>query len=352
MTPLSPRAPRPPTRDPTPTYKTRYAASSRSGASDRSSDRRFRTPLSALLTVYQQTLPLCANVLTRPDIDRSRTTRKPALGGSLFSSTSTPPELKSVEPLATAVQKADLNAKPAIAAANQDYQKLTNPNNAIPTPPVHAAGLAALVKKLAVAESAVADGIKARQALISGLEKLLETNRAKLVQEDVQLADLTTRKDAIDSRKREVEKAIMNGMSAADTNKISAAPLPGLAQESHDRPDVEELTPPPVESFTPVGSPRQDAQEIPDHVTAEPLVPYFESHTTPALSAAAGVPNAIDAAELLRTIGQVRPEDFGAYGQGTLKKRKMSRSAAEDEFAAFAGDDDVNGIDSNLGDLI
>lgn len=287
--------------------------------------------------------------LIRADIDRSRTTRKPALGGSLFSSNSTPPELKPVEPLATAVQKAELNAKPAIATANQDYEKLTNPNNPIPTPPVHAAGLAALVKKLAVAESAVADGIKARQALIAGLEKLLDTNKAKLGQEEVQLADLTTRKEAIDSRKREVETAIMNGMSAADTNKISAAPLPGLVQQSHERPDVEELTPPPVESFTPVGSPRAAPSDAHDLASQAPsFEPLAGSAPAPALTVA----NTINAAELLRSI-QARPEEFnGTYGQGTFKKRKMSRSAAEDEFAAFAGDDDVNGIDSNLGDLI
>ena len=347
----SPRAPQPPTRGRARTYKTRFAVSSRCGASDRSSDRRFKTRLSALLTVSHQVLPCSGSVLTHADIDRSRTTRKPALGGSLFSSTSTPPELKPVESLATAVQKADLNAKPALATANQDYEKLTNPNNAIPTPPVHAAGLAALVKKLAVAESAVADGIKARQALLSGLEKLLETNRLKLGQEEVQLADLAARKGAIDSRKREVETAIMNGMSAADTNKISAAPLPGLTQSPHSRPDVEELTPPPVESFTPVGSPRQDGPEVPDQVSGEPSAHHYASYPAPA--PIVGAPNAIDAAELLRSIGQVRPDEFGgAYGQGTFKKRKMSRSAAEDEFAAFAGDDDVNGIDSNLGDLI
>jgi regulator of Ty1 transposition protein 103 len=40
-----------------------------------------------------------------------------------------------------------------------------------------------------------------------------------------------------------------------------------------------------------------------------------------------------------------------AYQQG-YKKRKMSRSAAEDEFAPFAGDADMAGIDDNLGGLI
>lgn len=297
-------------------------------------------------------------MLTDVEIDRSRSSRKPALGGSLFSSTSVPPELKSVEPPASALQKADLNAKPLIATANQEYEKLTNPNSAIPSPPMHAAGLAALVKKLAVAESAVADGIKARRDLIAGLEKLLETNRTKLEQDETQLADLTTRKDAIESRKREVEDAILKGLSAAETNRISAAPLPGLAQAPHERPDVEELTPPPVESFTPVGSPAREPPDVFEGPTAHPVEPTAipAPPGASAISAPAttiGAPNTILGADLLQSLTHARPDDQnGAYGQGAYKKRKMSRSAAEDEFAAFAGDDDMNGIDSNLGDLI
>jgi regulator of Ty1 transposition protein 103 len=298
-------------------------------------------------------------LLTTPtEVDRGRSSKKPALGGSLFSSSGTPTELKPVESVATAVQKADLTTRPAIATANQDYEKLSNPNNAKPSPPVHAAELSALVKKLAVAESAVADGIKARQALISGLESLLAANKTKLEQENAQLVDLKTRKDAIDARKREVEQAIMKGLSADDQHAISAAPLPGLPT-SHSRPDVEELTPPPVESFTPVGSPRQDAApEVHDPAPAQ--ASSVATYPVPASAPGVVLPNAIDAVELLRTIGQATPQGaqtapqgfVGDYGQGSFKKRKMSRSAAEDEFAAFAGDDDVKGIDSNLGDLI
>ena len=85
------------------------------------------------------------------DVDRTKSTRKPALGGSLFSSSTVPPELTPVAPLATTLQKADLATKPAVTAANQDYEKRTNPNAAIPYPPMHAAELAALCKKLALA---------------------------------------------------------------------------------------------------------------------------------------------------------------------------------------------------------
>lgn len=308
------------------------------------------------------------------EVDRSRSARKPALGGALFSASSIPPELTSVAPLATSLQKADLNTKPAVGAANQDYEKLTNPNAAIPSPPMHAAGLAALVKKLAIAEGAVAESMKARQALVGGLEKLLETNRSKLEQEEAQAVDLRTRKDAIESRKREVEAAILKGLSAAETNKISAAPLPvaTTSPTTQERPQIEELTPPPMETFTPVGSPQQVpvaiAEQVPDigdDVMPEPIANPIEPQTAPApaghstepsFATTTGEPNIRAPADLLKSLQHPRIDPGGEYGQAayqqTYKKRKMSRSAAEDEFAAFAADGDMAGIDNNLGELI
>lgn len=274
-------------------------------------------------------------------------------------------------PLATSVQKADINARPAVVAANQDYDKLTNPNNSIPSPPMHAAGLAALVKKLATAEGAVAESIKARQALILGLENLLETNRAKLNSEQAQLTDLTTRKQAIESRKQEVEDAILRGLSAADTHAISSAPLPGViggkrpsAQDVKppERPDIEELTPPPMESFTPVGSPRPDFPAVPDDVLAQPAAHPVEPIAVPAPSDASAFSAPVTAvgegpgADLLNRLTRAQEVDSNANGHhaysSSAKKRKTSRSAAEDEFAAFAGDGDIDGIDANLGNLI
>lgn len=310
------------------------------------------------------------------ELDRSKSTRKPALGGSLFSASSIPPELASVAPLATTLQKAELATKPAVTTANQEYEKLTNPNATVLSPPMHAAGLAALCRKLAVAEGAVAESIKARQALISGLEKLLETNKSKLEQDEAQSSDLKTRKDAIDSRKREVEAAILKGLSAAETNKISAAPLPVATTSpvSQSRPQVEELTPPPMESFTPVGSPQQAAApghepvpDIGDDVMPEPashtVVPQSavapDHHTTqPEYATAIGEPNQHVAEDLLRSLQHVPLGTNGSVQgqqvafQNMYKKRKMSRSTAEDEFAAFAGDGDMKAVDDDLGELI
>ena len=298
-------------------------------------------------------------LIVHTEIDKTRTSRKPALGGSLFSSSSVPAELSSVAPLATTLQKADLASKPVLATANQDYEKLTNPANSIPSPPMHAAGLAALVKKLAVAEGAVAESIKARSALITGLEKLLQTNKAKLGAEEAQLRDLGARKDAIEARKREVEEAILKGLSAAETHQISAAPLAvpagarqGVKEEGYERPKMEELTPPPMESFTPVGSPRAD---VPDDAfkmpVAEPVQPVASMAPmgAPASSAPATAIAAPPGADLLSSL---RAHTNGEYGAGTYKKRKMSRNADEDEFAAFAGDGDIDGIDADVGDLI
>lgn len=240
---------------------------------------------------------------------------------------------------------------------------------------MHAAGLAALCRKLAVAEGAVAESIKARNALISGLEKLLETNRSKLEQDEAQASDLKTRKDAIDSRKREVEAAILKGLSAAETNKISAAPLPVATTSpvAQERPQVEELTPPPMESFTPVGSPQQapvpayePVPDIGDDIMPEPVAHPVEPETAvaPALHnthsefvTAIGEPNHHIAEDLLRSLQHARPgAEGGVYGQQsyqtTYKKRKMSKSTMDDDFAAFQGDGDMAAADDDLSELI
>ena len=306
------------------------------------------------------------------DVDSSKSaSRKPALGGSLFSGSSVPAELKPVAPLATSVEKADLTSKPAVATANQEYEKVTNPNYTIPSAPVHAAGLSTLVKKLAVAEGAVAESIKARQALIAGLESLLANNKSKLEQDQGQATDLKTRRDAIESRKRQVEDAILQGLSAIETNRISAAPLP-ITASAQDRPQIEELTPPPMESFTPTGSPHQAAAQpaepvpdIGDDVMPEPVSKPVIPETAPAPdhhSTQPGFATAIGEAvnniphDLLKSLQHARPgHEGGVYGQHAYesqqKKRKMSNQV-EDEYAAFAGDGDMEGIDNSLGSLI
>lgn len=297
------------------------------------------------------------------EIDKSRSGRKPALGGSLFSGASIPPEVAPITGFATTLQKAEINAKPAITTAKQEYEKITNPNYAIPPAAVHAASLSTLVKKLATAEGAVAESIRARKSLISGLEALLEASRTKLSNDEAQMADLGAQKQAIDDRKRQVEDAILRDVSDVELQAISSAPLPvAVGAQAPGRPDIEELTPPPMESFTPVGSPKA---AVPDDVFPEPVANPAEPESIPAPpgataistpTTAIGAPNPAPGADLLSSLTRARSDDgtngYQSHGSGTLKKRNMSRSSAEDEFAAFAGDGDIDGIDANVGDLI
>ncbi|KAH7115844.1 RNA polymerase II-binding domain-containing protein [Dendryphion nanum] len=305
------------------------------------------------------------------EADRTRSTKKAALGGSLFGGSTVPQELQSVTPLATALQKAEGTGKTAITSANQEFDKITNPNYRIPSAPVHSHNLATLVKKLATAEDAVAESIKARKSLIAGLEKLLADNKLKLSREVDQKSDFNARKVAVEGRARQVDDAILRGTSAEEQYAISSAPLPvsGGARPAiapPERPDIEELTPPPMESFTPIGSPVREAElnPLPDDVFGQPIENPNDQISIPAPPGASAIsPDQTSiaplapGADILSSLIHSRPDDNGqngvsGYGTGTFKKRKMSRSAAEDEFAAFAGDGELDGIDANVGDMI
>ncbi|KAF2197985.1 DUF618-domain-containing protein [Delitschia confertaspora ATCC 74209] len=297
------------------------------------------------------------------EVDRTRGSKgKATLGGSLFSSSSSsiPTDLQPLVPLQNALSKADIHTKPAITTANEEYTKLTT--NPLPTPPVHAARLATLLKSLANAEGAVAESIKARHALISGLSKLLETNRATLQKEEAQRADLTIKKVAIENKKRDVEDAIMRGLSVAETatHTVSSALLPG-AEPS--RPDIEELTPPPMESFTPTGSPgpADFGDDIMPTASSHPIepvnVPPPASAPAPSFGTSSGpIPLTTPGADLLSSLtrGRVTDDLNGGYHgpSPTAKKRKMSRSAAEDEFAAFAGDGEMEDLDADVAGML
>lgn len=190
----------------------------------------------------------------RTELDKNRSSgKKPLLGGSFFGgsgSGSVPPELQPLVPLQVNVSKASVSTGSAINAANIEFDKMNDPSTPDPTPPVHAARLSQLLKTLANAESSVSEIIKSRQSLIEGLEKLLGSNRASLAKENSLLAELSEKKAETESRKRDVEDAIMRGLSAENS---PATHNGGDAGSEAPRPEVEALTPPPVESLTPPG---------------------------------------------------------------------------------------------------
>jgi regulator of Ty1 transposition protein 103 len=198
------------------------------------------------------------------ELDKNRSSsKKPLLGGSFFGgsgSGSVPPELQPLVPLQVNVSKASVTTSSAVNAANAEFDKMNDPSTPDPTPPVHAARLSQLLKTLANAESSVSEIIKSRQSLIEGLEKLLDSNRASLTKENSLLAELSEKKAGTESRKRDVEDAIMRGLSAEDSPAIHNG---GDAGSEAPRPEVEALTPPPVESLTPPGEAPETSQPHP-----------------------------------------------------------------------------------------
>lgn len=290
------------------------------------------------------------------EIDRNRGSgRKSQLGGSLFSNNanSAPTELQPLIPLQSALTKAEITATSASTNADTEYTKLTDPNTPAPSPPVHAARLSALLKSLSTAEGAVVESIKTRKALIEGLEKLLKSNTEAITKHEEQQAELAEKKAEIETKKRDVEDAIMRGMSS------------GTGDEP-PRPEAEGLTPPPVESLTPTGTPPPAPMYVtttgadvvqeqpPSHEEPPPQDPRLAAKSVPpsaldALDAA----EAANAAVPARTRGADAMNGNGEHSDATYpaaKKRKMS-GAAEDDFVDFLADGE-EGIDADVTEML
>ena len=238
--------------------------------------------------------------------------------------------------------------------ADSEYDKLTDPSKPTPTPPVHAARLSALLKNLANAEGAVSESIKARRNLIAGLKSIIETNRATLAREEAQKETLVTRKNVIEAKKREVEDGIMRGLSAPSTpvvahgSPISDPRTNGGVMSPNDnasvepeRPDVEELTPPPPESSTPAGTPL-DATAAAPATHVHPTPPF---HHAPIAPPTAG-------ADLLSSLSMPPVRHYtgtpGSAGGGIAKKRKL-----DDDYPDFgSGEDAMADLDDDVAELL
>ncbi|KAL2007709.1 hypothetical protein VTN00DRAFT_7691 [Thermoascus crustaceus] len=282
------------------------------------------------------------------EIDRSRSSgKKPLLGGSLFSNSSgsIPPELQPLVPLQVALSRATMSST-SVATANAEYDKMHGPSTPVPTPPVHAARLSQLLKSLANAESSVSEIIKSRQALIDGLEKLLDTNRSALAKEQSLIAQLSERKAETETKKREVEDGIMRGLSAENSPAAHNGEPLGSGAEDISRPQVEALTPPPVEALTPVGSPKQEAQDM---TAGQPF--STEAHGPPADSFAfpqhdqptTGTLPGADLSGLL--VPRSRPQSGSPANGVSMKKRKVTHG---EDYAEFASGD----LDADVAELL
>ena len=236
----------------------------------------------------------------------------------------------------------------AVPTADAEYDKLNDPNKPTPTPPVHAARLSALVKNLASAESAVSESIKARRGLIEGLEKIIESNRAALTKEEAQKETLTSSKNAMESRKRDVEDGIMRGLSAESTPFTAHSPVFGSktndaappsenASVEPERPDIEELTPPP-ESRPETKSPAPAS-------TIEHRPASNDPRRAP--QAPSAPPQA--GADLLSSLSMPQTRPYAGHTGGTTpKKRKL-----DDDIPDFGGGEDAMAdLDEDVAELL
>ncbi|KAJ5619749.1 hypothetical protein N7510_003733 [Penicillium lagena] len=281
--------------------------------------------------------PILEAVETRVnEIDKSRSTgKKQQLGGSLFkdsSSGSTPSELQPLVPLQVALTKAAMTSSTSATTAKMEYEKMNDGKTPHPTPPVHAARLSQLLKTLANAESSVSEVIKSRRALIDGLEKILATNRSELSKEETLAKDLSEKKSQTDTKKRDVEDAIMRGLSTDETSGAQHGDH-SMQDEDSGRPEIEALTPPPVEAITPVGSPKPDQGHH---------APFTEEPTLD-LSGISGA-----ALPDLSNISPGGGNDFDlSHANGATAKRRKTTHGEED-YAQFAGGD----LDADVAELL
>ncbi|KAL7930577.1 hypothetical protein V8C35DRAFT_312361 [Trichoderma chlorosporum] len=180
------------------------------------------------------------------ELDKARGSVKPGFGGSPFGSSAAlvPSEFTPLVSAHQTVTKLSVPLKTTIASANQEYDKQVDPAMPAPSAPVYAARLNGLLKTLASAESAVAECVKARESLISGLEKMLDANRAALENERSAASELSGRKREIEDKKQQVEVAIMRALGPADGNGSHAEGESGNPPAELDRPEMEALTPP------------------------------------------------------------------------------------------------------------
>ncbi|KAK5656153.1 hypothetical protein OQA88_4913 [Cercophora sp. LCS_1] len=273
------------------------------------------------------------------ELDKTRSTSKVGgFGGPIFAAASAsasaiPPELAPAVPLQQSISKSGTQFKTAITAANTEFDKVMDPQSSSPAPAVHAARLTGLLKSLATAQSAVEERIKARGELVTALEKMLATNREALQSERSQLEELASRHKLAETKKKEVELAIITGLpSSTDDQSPVDRPLNSPVAEP-PRPKVEALTPPHVSDhdggYSNAAGQQQNGQD-----RSVPVFPTGHPH--------GGFPSApgIEMLSNLASQYQAVPTN------GSSKKRKIE---ATDDFPDLGNDD---GIDSEVAEML
>lgn len=323
----------------------------------------------------------CSGLLTTiTELDKNKASRPGGgrLGGSLFGSSSVPAELQSVTQHHSTLSRLETTARPLVTKANTEYAEQTNPDAFVPSPPVQAGRISSLVKSLASAESAVNDSIKARKELIAGLERVLESHRGKLTEDETTQADLSTRKSAMEVKRKEVEDVIFRRVSAEDaaagTPDGEATPANGVngGTAGSGSPEIEGFTPPPpdVEQFTPTASPKLEPQQEPqpgedrleNDTYAADLIQEVEpdrDEPTPAFEPPPALENNTSSGftdpvapgmDLMSTLSALQNATRPSPDAGTLdprKRRKMSHKSSDMDDQLFASGNGI-GLDEDI----
>ncbi|KAH8888774.1 DUF618-domain-containing protein [Thozetella sp. PMI_491] len=279
------------------------------------------------------------------DLDKSRAATKPAgFGGSLFGNSSPASVPSELNPLVVPQQnlsKKLFPAKSALSSANSEFEKLTNPSNAPPAPPVYAARLNGLLKTLATAEGAVAECVKARKELIGALEDILSTNRNALEKDERSLAELSSRKTTTETKKQEVELSIMRELASSNNEAPGDAPA-GSPPPEPERPEMEALTPPQMEALTPPQM--QDDNDFYANsppANGDPQSPplVYQSPTTAQQATFPSAPG-------IEMLSHLASQYQSVPVNGSNKKRKIE---ASDDFPDLGNDD---GIDADVKEIL
>lgn len=226
--------------------------------------------------------------------------------------------------------KLGVSLKTAVSSANQEYEKQTDAAMEVPSAPVYAARLNGLLKTLASAENAVAERVKARATLVTGLEKLLEANRKELEKDQASRSELAGRKGEIEEKKQQVELAIMRALGPAEGNGSSGEAGSGSPGQEPDRPAMEALTPPAMEALTP---PAMEAFTPP---------PAFEDHTVPAEDPPTS--NTLNSGADAQTSASTQ-QSVPISANGSNKRRRVD----DGDFPDLGGDD---GIDEDVAAML
>ncbi|KAI0872016.1 RNA polymerase II-binding domain-containing protein [Hypoxylon argillaceum] len=265
------------------------------------------------------------------DLDKARGTTKAGLGGSIFGSASSLPA--ELTPLVTPhqnVSKVLLTTKTAVKSANTDYDSLMAPGSTVPSAPVYAARLSGLLKTLAQAEGAVEQCVKARRVLVNELQKLLDTNRNALIEDENELENVMQKKIKVEDKKTEVERAIMAGLPNDE-------PYPtGNGQDDQpiaeiDRPEVEALTPPSNDEDEFEPEPNPEPNPVPEWSPEFPPETALPAHAAPTTQTL----HAVDSSY----------KSVAASSNGTKRRRLDDTS----DFPDLGGDD---GIDADVAEML